>query len=262
MDMNAPGQGTGPGMNPFAAPNAPQDAGTQGPTEGGSPPAAPADDSHLVTVPSAAPQSEQDRLLEIKHRGETHKLTEAEVIELAQKGFDYTQKMQELAPAKEMRDFIESTPGAADAIITLMQQGISQQQAQQMVYEQAPQAPQGYPQAPDPGVNFLVSQLADVQAKMEAQEFRGRHPEADFEKVVHHLMQHPEIPNLELAYRDISYEDNARQIAQAQQQQTIQRQQTEVGPGAQGPPESYQVDPRKLTPEQTSAVRDRYNLIE
>jgi hypothetical protein len=227
------------------------------------PEVAPADPSRMVTVPSAEPQAtEQERYLEIKHRGEVKRVSEAEAIELAQKGYDYTTKTMELAPYKEMRDFIEQTPGAADAIISLMNQGVPQQQAQQQVYEQGQNYPQQYGAQPDPSVNFLVNEVANLQAQMEAQQFRGRHPEADFEKVVHHLMDHPEIPNLELAYRDLAYEDLSKQASLGQQQQQAQRQQTAVGPGAQGPPESYQVDPRKLTPQEVSDVAKRYRLIE
>jgi uncharacterized beta-barrel protein YwiB (DUF1934 family) len=220
----------------------------------------PVDDAHLVTVPGVEPQAQQERMLEIKRHGETRQVSEAEAIELAQKGWDYTQKMQEFAPYKEMRDFIEQTPGAADAIISLMNQGMPQQQAQQQVYNQ--NAGQYAPPAQDPGVNYLVQEVANIQAQMEAQQFRGRHPEADFEKVVQHLIDHPEIPNLELAYRDISYEDLSRQASLGQQQQTAQRQQTAVGPGAQGPPESYRVDPRKLTDAEVHEVAKRYHFLE
>lgn len=51
-----------------------------------------------------APEAEaesQPRKLKLKYRGEEKELEETEVIELAQKGFDYTQKTQELSRERE-----------------------------------------------------------------------------------------------------------------------------------------------------------------
>ncbi|MDD5245583.1 MAG: hypothetical protein PHU49_16355 [Syntrophorhabdaceae bacterium] len=241
-----------------------QPAPAPAPEPAENPLATPVANPNLVTVPGVAPpetaQQQQERMLEFKARGEMQRLPESEVLDYASKGFDYTQKTQELAPYREMRDFIENTPGAADAIISLMNQGVPQQQAQQTVQQQM--APAGYQQAPDPGVNFLLDQVAGIQAQMEAQQFQGKYPQADFQKVVQHLADHPEIPTLELAYRDMSYDDVARQAGLTQQQQQAQRQQMAVEPGAQGPPESYQVDPLKLSPGQVSEVAKRYRLIE
>jgi hypothetical protein len=246
-----------PGGNPLTPPTPPVQP---------EPPVAPMpplDDASMVTLPPTPgqPQAPEDRMLEIKYRGEMVQKPESEVIALAQQGFDYNTKMQELAPAKEMLDFVQNTPGAADAIVALMEQGVPQAQAQQAVQQQAQP---GYPQQQqqmDPAVNFLLNQVASVQSQMERQQFMGTHPQADFDSVVQHMVDR-EIPSLELAYRDMTYDDVAKAAGQNQQQQYAQRQQNSVEPGAQGPPRQDRIDPRKITPDQMPSVRDRYNLIE
>jgi hypothetical protein len=50
------------------------------------------------------PEEEAEALEEITHNGETKQLTKAELKELAQQGFDYTQKTQQLA---EQRRYVE-----------------------------------------------------------------------------------------------------------------------------------------------------------
>jgi hypothetical protein len=164
-----------------------------------------------------------------------------------------------------MRDFIENTPGAADAIITLMQGGMPQAQAQQMVANQmSGQQPDPYnlqqPQM-DPGINFLLEQVAGMQAQLESRDFSAKYPQADVNEVAR-FMQQNELPTLEAPYRVMTYDDLQRQTAAAQDNTAVQRQGTAVMPGAQGPPTQQVINPRDLTPEQMSEVAKRYNLIE
>jgi len=238
-------------------------AGTQG--EGVAitpqPPMPPLDEAHMVTVPGAAPP-EDEGVFEVKARGETHKMSKAEVLEYASKGFDYTQKTQELAPYREMRDFIEDNPGAADAIVQLMQQGVPQQQAQQMVQQQA--APQGYPQQQqpvDPSVDFLLNQVAELQFNMQSDQFTRNHPDAKLEEVAQYMLDHGK-DSLEDSYRDMTYPELARQAELYRQANLAQNQANAVEPGAQGPPDQIRVDPRTLKPDQISEIAKRYNFIE
>ena len=230
-------------------------AGTQG--EGVAitpqPPMPPLDEAHMVTVPGAAPP-EDEGVFEVKARGETHKMSKAEVLEYASKGFDYTQKTQELAPYREMRDFIEDNPGAADAIVQLMQQGVPQQQA----------APQGYPQQQqpvDPSVDFLLNQVAELQFNMQSDQFTRNHPDAKLEEVAQYMLDHGK-DSLEDSYRDMTYPELARQAELYRQANLAQNQANAVEPGAQGPPDQIRFQPRGATPDQISEIAKRYNFIE
>ena len=222
----------------------------------------PLDEAHMVTVPGPA-KPEEEGVFEVKARGETHKMSKAEVLEYASKGFDYTQKTQELAPYREMRDFIEENPGAADAIVQLMQQGVPQQQAAQMVQQQA--APTGYPQQQqpqmDPGMDFVLNQVAGLQYQLESRDFQSKYPDAKIEDVAQYMLDR-DLPNLEVAYRDMNYDEIARQAGVSRQSNLAQNQATAVEPGAQGPPDQIRVDPLKLSDAEVSELRKHYNLIE
>ena len=221
----------------------------------------PLDEAHMVTVPGAA-KPEEERIFEFKADGEMHKATEAELLELASKGVNYTRKMQELAPAREMRDFIEENPGAADAIVQLMQQGVPQQQATQMVQGQT--APQGYPQQQqpvDPSVDFLLNQVAGMQFQMESDAFTRNHPDAKLEEVAQYMLDHGK-DSLEDSYRDMTYPELARQAELYRQANLAQNQANAVEPGAQGPPDQIRFQPRGATPDQISEIAKRYNFIE
>ena len=225
-------------------------------------PTAPVSDG-MVTIPSAV-KPDEEKLWEFQADGGMRKVNEEKLIELAQKGWNYTGQVQQLAPYKEMRDFIEENPGAADAIVSLMQQGVPQQRANQMVQEQA--APTGYPQQQmqpqmDPNFDFLLNQVAGVQFQLESQTFQSKHPDAKLEEVAQYMLDRNR-DNLEDAYRDMNYDEIERQAALYRQEHQQQNQATAVEPGAQGPPDQIRVDPRKLTPEQISEIAKLYNFIE
>jgi hypothetical protein len=245
------------GMGPQAQP---EGTGTQEPAV-----QQPLDEARMVTVPGAAPAPVEtepaERRIPIKRGSETREVSEAELKELAEKGWDYSEKTMELAPAREMLEWLEATPGAADLIVNLMQGGMPQAQAQQVAQQQM--QPQGYPQPPqqNPDVDFLVKELSELKANQMMQQFMGKHPEANFEKVVQHLTE-TGLDDLELAYRDMMYPELVKNQAQVQQQQQTQRASLEVQPGAAGGPDQYRVDPRKLNEAEIHEVAKRYRLIE
>jgi len=225
---------------------------------------APLESDRMVTIPSAA-KPDEERIWEFKADGEMRRMNEEQLVEAAKMGVNYTRNMQQLAPAKEMRDFIEENPGSAEVIsqvMQLMQQGVPQQQAIQMVQQQA--APTGYPQQQqvDPNIDFVINTVAGLQVQMESDAFKRNHPDANFDEVTDYMLAHEDIDSLETAYRDMTYPEIARQAELYRQSNLAQNQATAVEPGAQGPPDQIRVDPRKLTPEQISEIAKLYNFIE
>jgi hypothetical protein len=221
-------------------------------------PVVPPPSDNMVTLPSAA-QGQEQKVFEVKADDQVYQMTEEEVLRAASGGIHFTKQQQELAPYKEMRDFVENTPGVDKAIIHLMQNGMPQE----LGYSQ-PAASPYTPQAPqlDPTAQFLMQEVAGVRAELEQRDFTQRHPDADLNAVGNYMVTN-NLPNLETAYKVLSFDDVQRQGAVAQQQNAQQRQNTALEPGAQGAPTQIQVDPRKLSHDEKSKIAaQHYNLIE
>lgn len=246
-------------MNPYEGIIAPE--GAPPPGEPITPPAATTpsiEDPGMVTLPGAAPQAE--KTWEIKADGQVHQMTEAELIEHAQKGIDYTRKMMDLGPAREMREFLERTPGAADALVYLVQNGVPPQAAMQQVQQQSQQQ-QPEPQM-DPAVSFLMEKVGGLTYELEKRDFQSRFPDAKVEEVAQFAYEQ-NYPSLEAAYKVMKFDEVSRQAALSQQTTLTQRQGTAVEPGAQGPPQQIRVNPKELTPEQITQIGlQHYNLME
>lgn len=74
---------------------------------------APAEPEAEAPEPQAEEEAKPSRRLKLKWKGEEKEVEEAEAIELAQKGFDYTQKSQQLA--KEREELAAKAKAAEDA---------------------------------------------------------------------------------------------------------------------------------------------------
>lgn len=276
------GQAAGP-----APGQAPEPTQQTPPAETG-PPAAQAKQPDLVTIPSAA-GAPQPQKYPVKADGTTYELSYDELVEAAAGGIHFTKQQQELAPIKELYDWLEATPGAPQAMIYLLQNGIPQQaipggMQQAPMMGQPPGAPQGgyappqasgygsppghgmplippgFGQQPpaDPALQLLLNEVTDLKYDREKERFLGSHPDADLKAVEDFLVAN-DLPTLEAAYRVMTYEEKDRQAAIAQQQQKSQA--INIEPGAEGPPHQLQVDVHNMSADERSGLARYYDFL-
>jgi hypothetical protein len=99
--------------------------------------------------PEPAPQMHK-----IKWNGEEHELSYDDLVQKAQMGYDYTQKMQSLKPYRELSDLLSQNPDLADQVGGLLQSYFNG--------GNQPQTPNNNPQMQDP--QFNISQHPEFQA--------------------------------------------------------------------------------------------------
>jgi len=230
----------------------------------------------MVTLPS--PGTPEQQVHKVTADEQVHELTYDELLRAASGGLHFESQMEKLKPYKEMREFVETTPGAADALAYLLTQGMTPQQAMQEIapQQQGFQAPQQqYPQQPqyqqqpaqqDPAVGFLMQQVAGMQYQQDIAAFQAEFPEANLKEVEDFVTSKglpPSAESLSIAYKAMNYGTVNKAAAIAQQQNTLQRQRTAVETGAEGAPTTLRVNPHTLTPDQRTQIAvDHYNLIE
>lgn len=255
------GQAARSAPDPQVAPTSPE----------GTPPAAPQPPAETVTIPGGpgAPAQTPQQMHRVKVAGEYIEMPYEELLDKAAGGVHFTRQQQELAPVKELYDWLSGTPGAPEALAYLITNGVPQpggpqvpQQAQQPgALGGQPPMEQGYPQPfSDPATRVLAEEIAEMKYQNEVANFQSAHPDADTKAVETYLLDN-NLPTLEVAYRVMTYPDQQKAAALAQQQNAHQRQLTAIEPGAQGAPSQIQVNPHALTPDDRAKLSHNYNFL-